>query len=470
MPIRIRLAALFAAGTALLIGVGGAIFVNELSGGLTNTLATGLETRAAFLSTVSGHGLTAAFERTSAPNGAAEFAQLLSPTAAVTDSAGPSSKRPMVSPTQIARLGTSRHGLLLERSIAGSDADILIYLVPLSGRQGALLVGASLSTVDEALDGVEASLLIGGPIGVLLAAVASYLLAGAALRPVDRMRRQAAAVSEHETAILDVPRTDDELAALARTLNALLTRLHGALGRQRGFVASAGHELRTPLANLKLELELASHPGRSTDELLGAICAAGEEVDRLAALAERLLILAQSDETTQLVMPTRQDVVPVLGASVESFRAAASACRVALRLDAAAPIEANVDAGALRQVFENVLDNALRFAPPGSTIDVSTRVEEGAVKGAEVVVIDFLDEGPGFAAEFVPRAFERFSRPDHGRDRRGGGAGLGLAIVKSLVQAHGGEVEVANRAHGGAHVRIRLPMARRAVELDLAGI
>lgn len=457
IPIRLRLAGLFAAGTALVIGVGGAVFVNELSGGLTNSLATAIESRAALIVNASRTRPSVALEESRPRSNASTFAQVLSPSGSVLSSSGAEARRALVSPGNLTQL--SARGLLLQRSLGDGD-DALLYLERLPRRDSVLVVGTSLQTVDEALDNIEVSLLVGGPIAVLLAAIASYLLAGAALRPVERMRRQAATISEHdETSSLDVPRTDDELAALARTLNELLARLQGALGRQRGFVSAAGHELRTPLANLKLELELARRPGRNHDDLIEAITAATEEVERLAMIADRLLLLAQSDERAELIVRRRVDIVPVLASAIESFTGIARERGVHLNLEADEPIiEADVDDGALRQIVGNLLDNALRFAPPASTIEVAVRYEPLLDQTAGVLAIDVADYGPGFPPEFLPRALERFSRPDAGRDRDRGGAGLGLAIVKALVDAHEGDVLVANRPDGGALVHLRLPL------------
>jgi two-component system OmpR family sensor kinase len=467
MPIRLRLALLFAAGTALLIGVGGYIFVNELSAGLTNSIAADLESRASFLLATNANGerLGSAFERINAPSGVAEFAQFLSSTGAIVESAGPGSKRILLSRAQIKSI--SLQGAVIVRNLPGTD-DVLLYVVPRpvfvepqSGTKETLVIGASLGTVDEALDGIERTLVIGGPIAVLLAAVAGHLLAGAALRPVERMRRQAAAISgRDETTALEVPHTDDEIAALARTLNELLARLQGALGRQREFVASAGHELRTPLANLKLELELAQRQGRTSSELREAVHSANEEVNRLARLAESLLFLADSDEATPLVLMKHQDVVAVIAATVNSFSVLALDRGVTLELTAPPATELSFDDLAMRQVIENLLDNALRYAPLGSSILVVVRSESARAESSPAwLVIDVLDEGPGFAPDYLSRAFERFSRPDGGRDRRRGGTGLGLSIVKSLIEAHAGTVQVANRGDGGARVRIRLPMS-----------
>jgi hypothetical protein len=149
---------------------------------------------------------------------------------------------------------------------------------------------------DETVEGVQTALLLGGPLAVLVVGAGAWVLADAALRPVQRMRREANAIGEHDPdRRLAIPATGDEVAALGATMNRLLDRLHLALGKERRFVADASHELRTPLATLRTGLELAARPGRSASALLEAISDAAEETDRLIKLTEDLLLLARAD-------------------------------------------------------------------------------------------------------------------------------------------------------------------------------
>ncbi|HET6793599.1 MAG TPA: HAMP domain-containing sensor histidine kinase, partial [Acidimicrobiales bacterium] len=244
----------------------------------------------------------------------------------------------------------------------------------------------------------------------------------------------------------------DELASLGSTLNDLLERLRGALSNQRSFVTAAGHELRTPLANLRLELELAARPGRSRQELAAAVQGAAAEVDRLSRLAEDLLLLAHRDEAGVKLFRSPCDVAAVASASVESFAPEARRRGVVLSLDAPAPVEAEVDEARLRQVIDNLADNALRYGSDGGRVTVAVRAEDGEA------VVEVGDTGPGFPEDYLPVAFERFTRPDGGRGRADGGTGLGLAIVRAIVDAHGGTVTAANGGGGGAVVTVRLPV------------
>jgi signal transduction histidine kinase len=289
---------------------------------------------------------------------------------------------------------------------------------------------------------------------VLLAGAGAWLLAGAVLRPVERMRRQTAQISDQDLGRrLAVPSTRDEIAALGTTMNALLTRLQEALERERGFVADAGHELRTPLAILRTELELAARPGRSRDDLVEAVTVAGEETDRLIRLAEDLLLLARADNR-QLSLRAEPVALPDLLATAARGAATRAASRgVAVVVHGPSELPVPADPDRLRQAVDNLLDNATRHAPAGSTVDVTL-----STPWPGVVAVEVADRGPGFPPEFLPRAFERFQRAEAARGRDSGGTGLGLSIVRAILAAHGGAATAGNRPGGGASVCIELPV------------
>jgi signal transduction histidine kinase len=168
-------------------------------------------------------------------------------------------------------------------------------------------------------------------------------------------------------------------------------------------------------------------------------------------LAEDLLLLAQSDEGHPTVLPSRQLLLPLLERAAGRVREDARRRGVDLEVVSPPGVEVRADEMRLRQVLDNLLDNALRFAPTGTTVSMTSREEQGWV------VVEIADAGPGFPSEYLPRAFERFSRPDSSRYRHGGGTGLGLAIAWAIVDAHGGTIGAANDAGGGARVTIGLP-------------
>jgi signal transduction histidine kinase len=278
------------------------------------------------------------------------------------------------------------------------------------------------------------------------------MLAGSALRPVEAMRRRAAEITaERAGERLPIPRTRDELERLGETLNGMLERLEHALARERGFVAEAGHELRTPLALLRAELDLALRHAASEDELRAALRTASEETDRLAQLADGLLLIASSDQGELGLRLEPLSARELLSSVRNRFLWRSEDAERRLEVDVPADLHLVADRLRLEQALGNLVDNALRHGQ--GTVRVSARSVNG---DAELHV---RDEGVGFPDEFLGYAFERFSRPDESRGRSG--AGLGLAIVEAIASAHGGKAHACNDA-GGPDVWITLPDVRRS--------
>jgi signal transduction histidine kinase len=332
----------------------------------------------------------------------------------------------------------------------GEPGRLLLTPVATDNGTAVLLVGASLEEREEALDGLLTALLIGGPLALLAASAAGYMLAGAALRPVEAMRRRAEEVSSDEPgARLPLPEANDEIRRLGITLNEMLDRLEDGLDRERRFTADASHELRTPLALLETELELALRRPRSPAELEAALRSAAEEVDRLRRLADDLLVLAQLERGR---VPLRREPI----AAVELLET------VARRFDARAAVEGRAlevddtsaalsgDCIRLEQALANLVDNALRHG--AGTVRLAVSAGNGGVE------LRVADDGAGFPTEFLPHAFERFSPPDGARSR--GTAGLGLAIVAAVAEAHGGSASADN--DGGAVVTISIPRGQES--------
>lgn len=457
MKIKLRLSLLFAAATALLIGVGGAVFVHAMWIGLDNGVLSGLQARASSIQQDLGSGVVSApLVNRGTPSDIDEASQILVRREGRLVDLVRSGARPLLTPSQWE--AARRGGIQIYTDEAGADGALMVWAVPSSADGGSVVaVASSTETVDAAADRVQEGLLIGGPILTLLAAAAAWLIAAAALRPVERMRSQAASMAgtADRARLLDVRASADEVSALGRTLNVMIEAVRSASDRQSAFVTAAGHELRTPLANLKLELELAGRPGRSREELADAVHSAAEEVERLGRLAEGLLLLAGQDEGRSLVQLRPCDLAAVAREATTAFAATAAQGGVVLAFSGPeqAPVEADPDR--LRQVVDNLVDNALRYAPADSTVEV-VLAEDGAD-----TVLSVSDQGPGFDDEFLPRAFERFSVSSASRSRtRGAGSGLGLAIVRSIVTAHGGTVSALNRVDGGGQVVVRLPLRR----------
>lgn len=470
MPLRVRLTLLFVLGTTLVLAAAGVLFYALLRTNLRNSVDANLRTRMAVLAVQVPAAADPAAQLRAYGAGPAQLLRPDGSVAASNDSAGP---EPLLEPEQVAT-ALVRPELLTSGELQepgdddDDDARALAVPVRTGARDGVLVVATSTDLTDSAEDRVRNIMVSATAPMVALSGLAAWLLSGAALRPVDRMRRQTAAISESDSsAELDVPPTRDEIAALAATMNNLLRRLHAARARDRAFVADAGHELRTPLTNLKAELELAGRPARTRDELVDAVAGAAEETERLIRLSESLLTLARMD--SGITAPRRLDVGDLLERAARAATGHAETRQVRLHLDADPGLAVDADPDMLRQAVDNLVANAVRHAPPGTAVDVRA----GPGEAGRTVVVRVRDRGPGFPPDFLPRAFERFSRADAARTRDHGGAGtsgnsggtglggtgLGLAIAAAVARAHQGTATAANHPDGGAVVTLTLPAA-----------
>jgi two-component system, OmpR family, sensor kinase len=429
LPLRIRLTLAFAVAMAVVITVLGAFLYVRVRDSLDEQLDESLRTRAAAAAILPPERRVGDDE---------SFVQVFGRGAA-----GP------LTPRELERARGESFFVERDRVPGLEDGPVRLFVRP--AENGTVVASASLEDRDEAVSALLAQLAIGGPIALVLASLAGYALAGATLRPVDAMRRRAQEISARvDGDRLPEPDGDDEITRLARTLNEMLARLEAGLERERRFVAEASHELRTPLASLKAELELALRRPRSTEELRAAIASAAEETDRLAVLAEDLLVLARSDEGELLVDRKPLRARELLETVARRYAARADGAGLALAVKAPPDLEGSGDPALLEQAVGNLVDNALRYG--AGTVRLEARAANGTL------ALDVSDEGHGFTAEFLPRAFERFSRADGPRAR--GAAGLGLAIVEAIARAHGGTASAGNTARGGARVTLTLPANR----------
>jgi two-component system OmpR family sensor kinase len=372
------------------------------------------------------------------------FAQVVGPNGGVVDSTAGLANDPLLTRGQLEQ--ARRAGTFFARTIEGEKVRLRAEPIAAQEQQLVVVVGASLEERAEALEDLRTQLLIGGPIALLLASLAGYLLAAAALRPVDRMGERAATISATSSGRrLPVPRADDEISRLGERLNEMLARLEAALVRERVLVANASHELRTPLALLKTEIELALDEPDSAPALAAALRSAGVETDRLAQLADDLLLLAGADAGELPLRRAPVAIAEVLDMIATRFRRRAADAGRSIDVAAPAGLVARADRRRLEQALSNLVENALRHGAG------TVRLE--AVEHSDAVVLHVADEGPGFPPEFLERAFERFSRADGAQ----AGAGLGLAIVATIAHAHGGTATASNRPEGGAVVALTVP-------------
>lgn len=379
------------------------------------------------------------------------FAQVLAPSGRVLDSS------PVVGEEQLldeGRLHEAAHGpVFVDRGpLPSLDGGSRLLALPVETPAGRRIVVVGTSTESRDESGVDLSqlLLVALPAALVLASIAGYWVAAAALRPVDAMRARAEEISTAAPGErLPVPPTGDEVARLGETLNEMLARLGGALERERAFVADASHELRTPLAILRTELELALAQGRSPAELRAALGSAAEETERLTQLSEDLLTIAQTErgELPLRLEPLR--LADTFEAVERRFARRAGEAGRRIEVGDGGELELVADWLRLDQAIGTVVDNALRYG--GGTITMSAR------RAGDAVEIHVTDEGKGFPPAFLDRAFERFSRAPGVRDD---GSGLGLAIVATVAEAHGGSAHAATLA-SGADVWIVIPLSSR---------
>jgi two-component system OmpR family sensor kinase len=344
---------------------------------------------------------------------------------------------------------------MVERRLPGIDGPARLLGRTTASRSGPVIVvaGQSLGDRDEALSGVVTSFVVGGAVAILLASLIGYLLARAGLAPVEAMRRRAREVSlRREDERLPLPKARDEVRRLGETLNEMLDRLRESFERERRFVSDASHELRTPIAVVKTELEGALRTGDYGSQVGEALTAAVEECDRLAQLAEDLLVLARANEGE---LPVRREIVqvrPLLEGIRERFVDRARRQSRSIRVDAPGDQNLSADPLRIRQALGNLVDNSLRHG--------AGEIVLSSADGTGGVELRVSDEGPGFSSEIAPRAFDRFARGNHARTS--GGAGLGLAIVQAVAEAHGGDAVIVPGS--GATVRVWLPREPNLVD------
>jgi signal transduction histidine kinase len=457
LPIRIRVTLAFAGVMAVVLTVIGAALYDQFRGHLDETLNHGLRSRAGDISALIQHespsALSASGRRELVERGES-FSQILEANGTVESASHPKLETvPLLTAAQIRRVDRG-HTIILERPnpfevSPPEPARVLATPVTARGKRLVVVVAAGADDRNSHLHDLVRLLLIGGPIALLLASLAGYGVASAALRPVEAMRRKATEITEDARGErLPVRAINDEIARLGTTLNDMLARLERAFDRERAFVSDASHELRTPLAILKTEIELALKGERSRDELVAALGSAAEETDRLAELAEALLVIARLDSGKLPLATTAVQTSKLLAGISVRFEQRVKASGRSLVVDEDGnATKLTCDPPRLEQALSNLVDNALLHGT--GKIHLSAIVSDGRVE------LHVRDEGPGFPPQFLAEAFDRFTRADHARAR--GGSGLGLSIVREIARAHGGVARAANHADGGADVALDLP-------------
>ncbi len=406
LPVRWRLTMAFAVVMAVVLAATGAFVYERLAANLNRALDQALRARAtdvAALAQQSDSGLKDSRLGRGTPSTAP--AELIDASGRVLDRTVALPARPLLAPSAIvaARSGSVP---IADRRLPGEGSiRLLARRVQAQDQLLVVIVGQSLSDRDRALSGLRGVLLLGGPIALVLICVVGYLLTGAALKPVEAMRR-----------------------------------------RERAFVANASHELRSPLGTLRTELELLGRDRPAGAALQNAVTSAIEETDRLGRLADDLLLLARTDDHKLALASSRVSAVDLLLEAADRARRRSPAEHLRIAVDRDVNADVPVDKNLIAQALDNLLANALRHAR------ASVRLTAGVRAGQ--VELHVIDDGPGFPIDFLPRAWERFARSDPARTEDG--SGLGLAIVRTIAEAHGGRAQAANTADGGADVWISL--------------
>jgi signal transduction histidine kinase len=314
-----------------------------------------------------------------------------------------------------------------------------------------VVVYTDVTRIDDSLRILTRAALIGGPLAVLLMASATYLVVALTLRSVAALRHGAADITAAGLAEqrLPVPGSQDEIHRLAVTLNAMLDRIDSATSRQRTFVGDAAHELRSPLASARVQLEVGQRLGPEAD-WSGLIDDVLIDVGRLDRLVEDLLALARLDEARS---PARRQPV-ALDELVQQVVGGYGSARVPVRANTAA-VMIDGDPDSLRRVAINLINNAVRYAATEVVVDVVPDIRQGQPVG----LITVVDDGPGIPDDELERVFDRFYRVEGSRSRETGGTGLGLPIVRDIVRSHGGQVQLTARPDGASGLRavVRLP-------------
>jgi len=348
-------------------------------------------------------------------------------------------------------------GRVVSLTVGAREGRFRALIAPVNrlGQRHTVIVAESLREVEQSVDRVLVLLLLAVPAALAATGFGGWWLARKALLPVERMTSQADRIGIDELGErIAVPRTADEIAHLAVTLNAMLDRLERGVADKQRLVADASHELRSPLAVMRAELDVSLRAGVSARNR-AVLVSVREEVDRMSRTVDNLLTLAQADEGQLELLTRRVRLLDVIDTALRALEPLAEAKGVTLELeeaDGATEIEA--DPERLHQALANLIENAIKFSAPGQAV----RVAEWA-RGDEVGVT-VGDRGPGIPADARERVFDRFFRVDQSRGRTVGGSGLGLAICREIAVAHGGHVWVESEEGRGSAFSLALPADR----------
>jgi two-component system OmpR family sensor kinase len=334
-----------------------------------------------------------------------------------------------------------------------STREFRFAVVPVmyNGEIAYLQSGVQTDLVDESVSSLRNLLLLMVPIVLLLCVGGGYLLAGRALRPIESVTSELDAIGPTNlSSRLTSPEVPDEVARLTEVINALLERLERSSATERRFASDAAHELRTPLAVLRTGLEVALARDRTAEENRKALGAAHREALSLCKIADELLMLSRLNGET-MVDRHKLNLRALLSEITATVGPLAQAREIKLTVNASEDVFVNGNAGHLRRLIINLLDNALKFTPAGGSIDV------GLKHDATRAILRVADTGEGIHPAELPHIFDRFYR---GAGSPGEGSGLGLSLCREIAQAHGGDIAAANLPTGGSAFVVTLALLK----------
>jgi len=316
----------------------------------------------------------------------------------------------------------------------------------------ALVIARTTKQIDQALAGLVHTFMIAVPLALALAAGGGIFLARRALKPVDKIAQTAQEIEEGDLSRRINVNTKDELGRLAATLNAMIGRLEKAFQRQKQFTSDASHELRTPLAVIEAESSLALQKERPPSDYRQSLETISQEARQMSSLIDQLLTLARVDAGKEPWNFTQVNLGKLIADLSMDVEVLCQEKGLSLQLGQTQDLVVKGDEARLRELFMNLLDNAIKYTPSPGTVSVSLRRE------GQMAVVAIKDNGVGIPAEDIPFIFERFYRVDKSRSRADGGTGLGLAISRHIAEAHGGKIEVESQVGSGSTFSVWLPL------------
>ncbi len=453
LPIRVRLTAWYALFLAVVMVALGAFLVLRLRADLRATIDREVRTSSATITASYAREGASGFRETAAAAliRSGSFAQVADTRGHVlTSFGGDTAEDPVVPPARLAVDGHTSSPI----DVNGGDAEhryrVLISPVPRSpGRY--VVVAESLQGVDEAVRKILILLLIAVPVALAVAGIGGWLLVRNALLPVDRMRRKADEIGiDHLHERLAAPHPGDEIGALAITLNAMLDRLEAGVSTRRALIADASHELRTPLASMRAELDVSLRDPARTPAERATLESVREDVVRMSRTVDNLLTLARADEGALELIRGPVELDRAIEDVTATLRGLADARGVTLIGSGRGGI-VTADEQRLKQALTNLVENAIKYTPPGGEVVISSW------RAGEQAGVSVVDTGTGIPAQDLERIFDRFYRADPSRGRVSGGSGLGLAICQEIATAHGGSISVQSKEGSGSTFTLALP-------------